>query len=207
MDNCVLFFVKWPAAGFVKSRLGEGIGAEKAKEVYSGFVMDELRVLDKVEASVVVCFDPLERAADFCRWLGDKYEYSGQVGGGLGERMKNAFAGAFSGGCRKAVLVGSDIPELSASIISRAFEELDGGDAVVGPAGDGGYYLIGFCRDSFKGEVFEGIEWSRASVFAETMEKFGAFGGDYVVGVLDELSDVDTGEDYHAFMKRNVEDF
>jgi rSAM/selenodomain-associated transferase 1 len=168
-------------------------------------VLDELGVLDEVEASVVVCFDPLERAADFCRWLGERYEYSGQVGSGLGERMKNAFVGVFSGGCRKAVLVGSDIPELSASIISRAFEELEESDAVVGPAVDGGYYLIGFCRDSFRGEVFEDVEWSRSSVFAETMEKFGTFGDEYVVGVLDELADVDTAEDYHAFIERNLE--
>lgn len=206
-DRVVLLFVKWPEAGFVKSRLGEGIGAEKARDVYSGFVMDELGVLGKVEASVVVYFDPLDRAGDFRQWLGDGYEYSGQVGSDLGERMKNAFVGAFSGGCAKAVLVGSDIPELSAKIISQAFAELEKNDAVVGPTTDGGYYLIGFCSDSFRGEVFDGIEWSTGSVFADTIERFDAFGNDYVVGVLDELQDIDTLEDYHAFMERNVEDF
>lgn len=203
MDNCVLFFVKWPEAGSVKSRLGKGIGMKAAANVYSGFVTDVLEKLDKIEASVVVCFDPLEKTEDFRQWLGEKNEYSVQVGSDLGERMKNSFVEAFSNGYNKAILVGSDIPELPASIISRAFEVLKESDATIGPTIDGGYYLIGFRKDSFRGDVFDDIEWSTSSVFVETMKKFGS---DYLVSILDKLQDVDTAEDYQEYLERNAED-
>ena len=89
--------------------------------------------------------------------LGDEFSYIPQTGDDLGERMKLAFLRCFSEGARSVVLIGSDIPDLPARIVDEAFRALDENDAVIGPAADGGYYLIGFKRDTFNGNVFPGI--------------------------------------------------
>jgi glycosyltransferase A (GT-A) superfamily protein (DUF2064 family) len=104
-------------------------------------------------------------------------------------------------GSSRAVLIGSDIPDLPESILSEAFRSLDDHDAVLGPARDGGYYLIGFRRDTFVPDVFRGIEWSTDRVFAETRRKLEQ--ATRSVYLLPEWSDVDTPEDLRDLKERN----
>src|SRR5208337_5602224 len=100
---------------------------------------------------------------------------------------KNAFAHTFSDGVEKVLLIGSDIPDMSVPLLNEAFNALDSSDAVIGPANDGGYYLIGFNRASFLPDIFQGIVWSTDSVFYQTMKVFEK--SDLNVHVLKVLMD------------------
>jgi rSAM/selenodomain-associated transferase 1 len=202
-DCKVLFFLKWPEAGKVKTRLGEKIGDEAAAELYANFVLDELEMLKTLDVPLTICFHPAERLSYLRRWLGEEYDFMEQKGKDLGSRMRNAFAETFATGYKKTVLIGSDVPDMEGRVLVDAFESLEENDAVIGPTVDGGYYLIGFRGDSFRSEVFEGMEWSTSEVFAKTLEKFDGFGDNYQVGMLDTLQDVDTLDDLLELMQRN----
>ena len=111
--------------------------------------------------------------------------------------MKRAFVQAFSDSVEKALLIGSDIPDLSISLIDEAFNALDTSDAVIGPAHDGGYYLIGFNKATLLPDIFDGILWSTGSVFHQTMKILQE--SRLRVHVLTELRDVDTFDDLSAY--------
>ena len=115
--------------------------------------------------------------------------------------MKNAFQRCFSDGFASVVLIGSDIPDLPPEIFAEAFAALDNSGAVIGPAADGGYYLIGFRKETFVPEVFGGIAWSTGTVFAETWPVWSRAG----VGVhrLPLWRDVDTPEDLRDLIRRH----
>ncbi|MBF0557541.1 MAG: TIGR04282 family arsenosugar biosynthesis glycosyltransferase [Nitrospirae bacterium] len=198
--SVVLLFVKSPERGKVKSRLGNAIGDDMALDVYRCLVSNTLDMLGAGKYDVRLCFYPPDSHGVVEDWLGSGHCYVPQQGGDIGERMKNAFVQAFSEGVEKAVLIGSDIPDLSISLINEAVSALDISDAVIGPAHDGGYYLIGFNRHSFLANIFQGIVWSTGSVYHETMNIFGQSGSR--VHVLTGLSDVDTLGDLLSFYER-----
>jgi rSAM/selenodomain-associated transferase 1 len=116
-----------------------------------------------------------------------------QEGWDLGDRMGNAFREVFSDGAETAVLIGSDIPQIDSDLLEEYFEKLRRFPMAVGPAADGGYYLIGFQRTSFTPEIFDGIEWSTEVVFQQTVEKARLLELSCYVGK--ELQDIDTIED------------
>ncbi len=196
MIKIVLLFIKSPEKGKVKSRLAKTIGEEAALEVFKRLACDTLEKLRDGNYLFKLCFYPPDSGAIIKDWLGDSFCYAPQQGRDLGERMRGAFVEAFSDGPEKVLLVGSDIPDLSISLINEAFEALDTSNAVIGPARDGGYYLIGFNRASFLPEIFQGIAWSTDSVFYQTMKIFGKSG--LTVHSLRVLSDVDTFDDLEA---------
>ncbi len=198
--KAVLLFVKFPEQGKVKTRLASVLGEAKTLELYRNFVLDVLDVLRGADARCQVWYHPESAKKEMKRWLGDNYEYYPQKGEDLGQRMKNAFKKAFRQGYREAVLVGSDIPDLTPGIIGDAFSELDSHDSVMGPAQDGGYYLIGFGRDSFYPALFDGIRWSGPGVFDGTMHAMESAGA--TVGLLPELSDIDTIYDLRKYFER-----
>ena len=115
--------------------------------------------------------------------------------------MENAFTDSFSHGFGRVVLIGSDIPDLSAAVMEEAFLSLEENDAVIGPASDGGYYLIGFKASTFSAEIFRNIAWGTDSVFRATMEMFHDQG--LRVHVLPEWDDIDTLDDLEALFMRN----
>jgi hypothetical protein len=197
--TCLLLFVKYPEKGKVKSRLSKEFGEDTVVLLYEAFALDVLETVNKGKCWFTVCFHPPSAQEKIASWLGKSYQYMPQNGSDLGEKMKNAFAGAFSEGFEKVILIGSDIPDLSKEIIDEAFA--CNGDAVIGPAADGGYYLIGFNRDTFLPRIFEGMQWSTASVFERTMEIFRKHS--YKVHILPQWRDIDTSEDLRAFHERN----
>ena len=200
-DKYVMLFVKFPASGQVKSRLGAELGQETAARLYDKFVRDELEMLEETQADVITCFDPAIDEERYVEWLGAEFEFAAQQGSDLGERMKNAFLTAFAAGYEQAILIGSDIPDMPVEAIRNALEGLKDADAVIGPSDDGGYYLIGFSEGSFCADIFSNIAWSTESVFDDTMAKLHA--GGKSVNVLGQQRDVDTLEDLRELLQRS----
>jgi rSAM/selenodomain-associated transferase 1 len=173
MDNrkkrCILFFVKYPEKGRVKTRLAADIGEQAAVDIYSRFVTDLLETLGKTGVDTRVCIFPSEKEAAWRDWLGDNHTWYHQHGADLGAKMENAFADAFLKGYDEVLVIGSDSPDLSVSILQASFMELGEHDMVIGPTFDGGYYLLGFKQPAFIQDVFRGISWSTEEVYKQTV--------------------------------------
>lgn len=194
MRDCVLFFVKYPEPGMVKTRIADMSSPEDAADFYRVFVEEKLAELKAgCDADIVVCHHPENAGAAMREWLGKGVRYFGQKGGDLGRRMENAFREAFFLGYDRVVLAGSDIPGLSGDIVSAALEGLDSNTASIGPAGDGGYYILGFHRAGFVPEVFRQVAWSTDDVFSVTVDRLN-MSGKRCAG-LPQLDDLDTIED------------
>jgi rSAM/selenodomain-associated transferase 1 len=146
-------------------------------ELYRHFVADILDMLDRSRHRIIICFDPPGKEESIRNWLEEKYEFWPQKGRDLGEKMAHAFSRAFSSGMTGALLMGTDVPDLPGTVIEEGFARLRDHEAVIGPAQDGGYYLIGFNSRTFTPQVFEGIAWSTPTVLEKTLavlEKAGA---------------------------------
>jgi hypothetical protein len=184
----ILVFVRAPEAGRVKTRLAASIGADAALNVYRRLAEHTVReALAVAGAEVRVHFTPADAEAGVRAWLGDGPALLPQADGDLGERMRGAFAWAFEDGHRRVVIIGSDLPEMRADLLGRAITLLDDHQAVIGPARDGGYYLLGLTR---LGEgVFEGIAWSTPGVLQATLERLATAG--ITPALLEPLTDVD----------------
>lgn len=129
-------------------------------------------------------------------WLGDAYRYRPQGNGNIGARMRRALATAFNAGVARAVLIGSDIPGITTGILAAAFDHLRSADMVLGPASDGGYYLIGIRRSAWADGahvLFSAIPWGTSRVLAVTQEKIDTLG--FQASRLEILADIDRPED------------
>ncbi len=201
-DKCLIIFVKYPQKGKIKSRLARYYDNNFAAGLYENFVFDILRTMEKGDYRLQIYFHPPEKETEIKTLLTDHYQYRPQRGVDLGERMKNAFADCFSEGFKSAVLIGSDFPDLPLRVIEDAFALLDNpNDAVIGPAADGGYYLIGLKTETFLPDIFFGLPWSTASVFSETVKILQACG--HRTEILQEWHDVDTRDDLINLVERN----
>ncbi len=198
--QCILLFVKYPAKGKVKSRLADDLNEETAICLYRRFVDDILRTLKECGYPFTVWFSPPDANEKISQWLGEGNVYVPQIGHDLGEKMKHAFLQTFSQGFTQVLLIGSDLPDLSSSLLRDAFV-LDHADAVIGPSFDGGYYLIGFRHDTFSEEIFDNMHWSSDGVFRETMARLRR--KRYLVHVLPERRDIDRADDLRDFAERN----
>lgn len=200
----MLVFVRAPERGRVKTRLAAAIGDDAALRVYRRLAEHALRetaALADEGVQVRVHHTPADAGPVVRAWLGEGPAYLPQAAGDLGARMEDAFARAFAGGAERVVIVGSDLPELSADLLRRAFDALDAHPAVLGPARDGGYYLMGLTRPV--PGLFDGIAWSTPQVLAATLERFRAAG--IVPAMLETLADVDEAEDLPAgWMERDL---
>lgn len=198
-QSCILVFVKYPEKGRTKTRLAAQLSDNIAIELYKKFVLDLLSTLGEFRVPFQICFSPEHPQENFMKWLGNKHAYVPQYGNDIGQRMKNAFIHAFNQNFGRAILIGSDIPNLSGGILSEALLSLQTHDAAIGPACDGGYYLIGFKNGKLFPDAFEGIEWSTGTVFGETLRKLNRPG--YLTHQLPELRDIDTRDDLkHLYM-------
>ncbi len=200
-ENCILFFVKYPEEGQVKTRLSAELNETIAVELYRSFVLDLLSMLEGPALPFRICFSPENSREKFIAWLGSKYSYMPQQGEDLGQRMKNALTQAYAQGFGRAIIIGSDSPDLPKKLIQKAFSSLEAHDAVIGPSYDGGYYLIGFRNDAFLPEAFHGIEWSTDTVFRETLEILKEAGLN--VHELPEWQDIDTLADLKSMFRKN----
>jgi len=190
--NLFGIFIKYPEPGKVKTRLAKDIGKEKAAHIYRRIV--ELIMANTIPAhgayDRIVFYDPAERHEDFTSWLpGERFLL--QQGNDVGQRMDSAIRSLLGMGAEKAVLTGADIPALSQGIIDAAFQELDRSDIVIGPARDGGYYLIGM--KSPYPDLFQDVRWSTGKVLEDTLMKLQKLRLRFTL--VERLSDLDTRED------------
>ena len=198
-DRCLLFFIKNPKKGQVKTRLASTIGDEMAVRLYRRFVLEMLSTLNKGTFFFYLYVYPVDALEGLKTWLGEDYLYMLQQGENLGERMKNAFTETLAMNFKRVVLIGSDIPSLPLEFIEEAFLSLEKKDVVIGPSLDGGYYLIGFRDEKFSHRAFKGIPWSTERVFEETMKVFEHEG--LRVHTLKMLRDIDTIQDLKNYRK------
>lgn len=200
-QSCILFFVKHPVKGEVKSRLAAQLGETIAVELYKYFILDMLVTIDKCSARCLICVYPEHALKKIRNWLGTRYLCLPQEGRDLGERMKTCFLEAFRRNFEHIILIGSDIPDLTLPVLQQAFRMLKNHDAVVGPAHDGGYYLIGFRHDTFIPEVFDRLKWGGRTVLRSTLNRLNKRG--CRVHLLPARYDVDTMADIMALLQRN----
>jgi len=195
--NCLIFFLKFPEKGKVKTRLALATGKTNALELYRCFIADILAVITQIQADIVVFFTPIEKQDEIKKLLGPNYAFFPQTGNDIGERMANSFKETFELGYDNVILIGSDIPQINRNIIENGFESLNSDNITLGPCPDGGYYLIGFARKKFHSNIFDGIMWSTDSVLSDTIRKIYKNGDKY--HLLTELTDIDSFEDLGEF--------
>ena len=192
LKNALLIFIKNPELGKVKTRLARTVGDERALQIYQALLGHTRKIAMEIDADRLLFYSAFVDQQD--EWKADFFDKQIQVAGALGTRMAEAFEGALKDH-EAAVIIGSDCASLSVEIVDQAFDALKNHDFVIGPAEDGGYYLIGMKAAS--PWVFEGIEWSTETVFSETIKKIEAQGQSYAL--LPTLSDIDFEEDWAKY--------
>ena len=193
-------FVQAPRAGEVKTRLGRALGAEGAASAYRRLlstVTDRLAGLRGVELR----FTPDELGSELRPWSQRDWRLTAQGTGDLGERLHRCFVENFNDGAERVAIIGSDCPEVQRGDVRDAWGLLREVDVVLGPATDGGYWLIGL--RSPQPELFRAMAWSTEAVFAETQLRCQSLG--LRVALLSERSDVDTEADWIKFVSTQTE--
>lgn len=200
-EQCVIFFCRLPRRGRVKTRIARHFEGTFALELYRNFILDMLETIGAVTADTVVFVFPGRGKKAMQRWLGSEYSYKSQRGKDLGERMKNAFTLMFHSGYDRCILVGSDLPDLPVTFLNEAFHALTSHEAVIGPTVDGGYYLVGFRRQTPLPPIFRDIPWGTDRVWAATMAIFK--NQSTRIYTLPRWRDMDTPEDLIHLLNRN----
>lgn len=196
-QELLLVFLKYPTPGTVKTRLASSLGPEVAGRVYRLCAGLTLKRLASFRERAILYVDPQQALPATRQWLGSGWALRPQVGTTLGERLVSATDEAFSLGARRVVVIGTDSPWMQPPDVTEAFAALHGADVVIGPAEDGGYYLIGFSRK--RPALFERMAWSSPRLYAQTRQKAERLG--LGLTVLRRGYDVDYAEDVRRFVE------
>lgn len=184
--NVACLMLKAPRPGLVKTRLAREVGEPEATRIYRRLV--ELQI-SRLGAGwhIEVHHAPSDAETEMRSWLGDGHRYEPQAEGDLGDRMRAAMLGAFGRGASRVVFLGGDCPYVDEDVLRVAIEALDAAEVALGPASDGGYYLLGMKWPL--PALFEGIHWGTPIVLRQTMERITREG--LRATLLRELEDVD----------------
>ncbi len=164
-ENLLLIFTRNPELGKCKTRLAATVGDITALNIYK-FLLDHTNTVAKnVKATKQVHYSVAIRKNDI--WDKNIYDKKLQNGNDLGERMANAFLSGFNNNYKKIIIIGSDMHDINSNDIDNAFKDLDNKDFIVGPAEDGGYYLLGMKK--FKPEIFKNKAWGTDTVLKDTL--------------------------------------
>lgn len=193
-EPVVVLMLKAPQPGTVKTRLAADIGPAEAARVYRVLAERQLAAIPP-DWPVEVHFAPAEAAAEMRAWLGPRPALFAQAEGNLGERLTQAVADAFSRRAPAALIIGGDCPELDAPTLLAAAETLRRHPLVLGPATDGGYYLIGLTQPL--PTLFADIPWSTERVLAATLRQAATL--KLGVHLLPAKGDVDTLDDLQRY--------
>lgn len=194
--NVLGVFVKAPAPGRVKTRLAAEVGVHSAAGIYRDLGRRIISACAGAGHETVVWFAPADARPAVRYWLQGLSiaAYRAQVSGTLGARLGAAFRQHFREGARRVIVIGSDCPTVDASVVTQALVALDAHDLVLGPAHDGGYYLIGLRAPT--PQLFRGIAWSTDAVLGQTLARARQLA--LSVALLPTRRDVDTASDARA---------
>lgn len=185
--NALLIFTRNPQLGKVKTRLAKTIGDEKALEVYNDLLHHTMTETQYLKCDKFVFYDENIELNDI--WSINFYEKKLQFGADLGAKMQNAFQHIFDLGYKNCVIIGSDLFDLEATYINLAFEKLEDKEVAIGPAEDGGYYLLGLKK--VIPSIFKNKNWGTNTVLKETLKDLK----NHTTVLLKTLNDIDTFED------------
>lgn len=185
--DLLMIFTRNPKLGKVKKRLAAGIGDEAALQVYKFLLQHTFKVTKDLDSDKAVYYSEAIPENDL--WEKGNFQKKLQQGEDLGQRMKNAFKDAFSNGYSKVLIIGSDLYDLQEADLKKAFLTLDQNDNVIGPAQDGGYYLLGMKK--LNAALFQKKEWSTSKVLEQTLQDLK----DQQVALLEKRNDIDNSED------------
>jgi uncharacterized protein len=188
----LIVFIKNPILGKVKTRLAASLGDQKALRVYKKLLDHTLRITGNLEYDKIVYYSDFVPEKD--EWLSAGFKQGLQIGQDLGQKMENAFEERFRAGYSRIVIIGSDCFELTSYHISKAFDNLENSNVVLGPAADGGYYLLGM-TELFE-NVFENKKWSTDSVLRDTIKNLTD--SNIKFNLLEQLNDIDTESDLQS---------
>ncbi len=185
--NLLLVFTRNPELGKVKTRLAKTVGNATALKIYTFLLKRTRDIAIKVSADKAVYYSVKVRENDI--WDASIFQKHQQVGEDLGIRMLHAFKNGFKAGYEKVIIIGSDLYDLTSETIENAIIALENNEVVIGPAEDGGYYLLGM--NSLEEKIFKNKDWGTETVRKDTLEDLK----DKKVFLLGELNDVDVFED------------
>ncbi len=190
MKNVLGIFAKEPRPGAVKTRLASETSQGFAARTAEAFLLDTLHRMVSIEADRLLVYSPAEAHAAFTMLAGSSFRLLDQGDGNLGQRLQRFFRNQFAAGAEHIVVIGTDSPTLPPSFVSLAFQHLQTADIVLGPATDGGYYLLGCGRLL---PIFQDIDWGAPTVLRDTLARLDA--GCRLV-LLPPWYDVDTLADW-----------
>jgi uncharacterized protein len=197
--NHLIVFARAPQPGHVKTRLAAQIGFDFATRLYAAMLRDTLKVAAEAEnrniCRVAVAFTPHDALAPGTYSLSQFWdgEFFAQNGSDLGEKMREAVHSRFAQGAKRTVIIGSDKPDLTTDVIRDAFAHLEESDLVLGPARDGGFYLIG-ARAPLPNNLFSNVPWSSSQTLQFTLDNARQLA--LKVALLPEGADVDEWDDF-----------
>ena len=190
----LIVFTRYPEPGITKTRLIPVLGKAGAANLHRLMAQRTIAralSLQKSRRLSVEIHHTGGSQQQMQDWLGTDLIYQNQIDGDLGARMAAAFQNSFDSGVDKVAIIGTDCPDLKAEILAQAFDRLSDRDLVLGPAKDGGYYLIGLRRSI--PELFDGIKWGTSEVFASTRAIAQKL--NLSIADLPTLADIDLPED------------
>ena len=187
VENLVLVFTRNPVLGKCKTRLAQTVGNENALAIYKILLHHTVSIVENLPYDKAVYYSDKVTKND--TWEDSNYQKFKQEGEDLGDRMLNAFKNSFQAGYEKVIIVGSDIIDLKQNHIYEAFKALDANDVVIGPAEDGGYYLLGM--KEMLPFVFKNKNWGTSSVYSDTLSDLRTSS----VLRLETLNDIDVYDD------------
>lgn len=185
--SLLMVFVRNPQLGAVKTRLAATVGDELALEIYMELMRYTAEVTQKVLVDKKVLYSKKIEENDI--WGKMNFSKELQTTGDLGQRMEKAFTTAFEQGYKKVLILGSDLYKLKASHIEKALQQLDEKEVVIGPAQDGGYYLLGFKKNI--PELFCNKSWGTSKLLKETLNDLKTKS----IALMEPLNDIDDFED------------
>jgi rSAM/selenodomain-associated transferase 1 len=189
--NLLIIFAKNPILGKAKTRLAASIGEKKALVIYKKLIEKTANIIGELSIEKELYYSDFIEKNDV--WNNKVTRKKTQRGKSLGERMENAFKKGFAEGYKNIVIIGTDLWDLETLEIEKAFESLEKNEGVIGPAQDGGYYLLGLSK--WNPTVFQNKKWGTSTVLNETLACFD----NKIVDNLKTKNDIDTIEDLRAF--------
>lgn len=190
MSNGLLTFIKNPIKGKAKTRLAATVGDDEALRIYKELLKHTRQIATNIPVNRYLFYAFFIDKND--DWSNDDFQKFLQIDGGLGDKMKDGFQKVFADGNQKVIIIGSDCASLTPEIVLDAFQQLDNHDFVIGPADDGGYYLLGM--NSFEPTVFDHVTWSTETVLSQTITNIKTLNKNHAL--LTVLSDIDYEEDW-----------